>query len=433
LIVSARRSLARRRRLCTAALLAAAAVAGAGVSGCSSSSSSSAAPSLKDVVSVLTEHAKAVLEHDRKAFLAIFDTGSKAADFRGRQEDAFDNLNRLPLTTWSYDAVARTDDRESEAAATKRFGTKAVIVRMSLRYALRGVDRAPTSHDLWWTFVRRNGHATAVADTGLAQAGGISWQGPWDFGPLEVVRTAHSLVLGHVDAVNALRTIAASVDAAVPAVSAVWGTAWSRTVAVVVPSSADELAAQVGRSSSISTGIAAAAVSDGQDPLSGAATGQRLIVNSAAFARLSDVGRQIVVRHEITHIADAQATSDASPRWLVEGFADYVGNLGSGQPARTAASELSRDVRSGAVPKTLPAEAAFEGSAAAQAYEGAWLACRLIAARAGRPALVQFYRLVGASPDNADRAVAAALARVLHESTATFTAQWRTYLKSQLG
>ncbi len=67
-----------------------------------------------------------------------------------------------------------------------------------------------------------------------------------------------------------------------------------------------------------------------------------------------------------------------------------------------------------------------------QAYEGAWLACRLIAQRAGQPALVRFYKLVGASPDEPDQAVAAALRAVLHETTAQFTAQWRGYVVSTL-
>jgi hypothetical protein len=389
--MTARQSVAGRRRRGCAAALAAVLLSTLTVSACSSTSSD-AAPTLKDISAVLVRHGKAVLAHDRKAFLAGLATGTKSADFRGRQADEFDNLAHLPLASWAYVEARRSDDREAEAGATKRFGAKAVIVRMSLRYALRGIDRAPTSHDLWWTFVQHDGHPVAVADDTLAQAGGASWQGPWDFGPLATARTAHSLVLGHVDTRAAvLQTIAATVESAVPAVSAVWGTAWARTVAVIVPSTPDELTAQVGRSSPVTVDIAAVAVSDGQNSASGASTGQRLIVNAAAFARLSAVGRQIVVRHEITHIADAQATTGATPRWLIEGFADYVGNLGSGQSPRTAAAELGRDVRAGRVPTTLPGEAAFETAGAApQAYEGAWLACRLIADRVGQAGLVRF-------------------------------------------
>jgi outer membrane murein-binding lipoprotein Lpp len=413
------------------ALLLAALASGLVVTGCSSTST--AAPTLSDVSTLLARHGQAVLRHDRSAFVADLDRSSAAAAFRARQEDAYDNLVDVPLTSWSYRVESRTDDRAAETAASKKYGGPALVVRISLSYALRGIDRVPTSHELWWTFVRSGGRVVIAADDALAQAGGISWKGPWDFGPLEVLRGPHSLVLGHADSTGVLPSVEAAVESAVPAVSAVWGNDWSRAVAVVVPSSADELTAQVGLSSPVTTAIAAVAVSDGQDPLTGAVYGQRLVVNPAALTRLSAIGRQIIVRHEITHIASAAATTGASPRWLVEGFADYVGNLHSGQPVTAAASELRADVRRGAVPVTLPSEASFDTDGqAAQAYEGAWLACRLIAQRAGQQQLVRFYRLVGASSDAPDAAVAAALRTVLHESTARFTAQWRTYLKAQL-
>jgi hypothetical protein len=418
-----------RRPILRVTLLIVALLAGSVVAGCSSSTSSSA-PSLKDVAALLVRHGAAVLAHDRKAFLADIDPAGKAAAFRQQQTTAFDNLIKVPLASWSYTIQSRTDDHEAEIAAGKAYGASALIVHLSLRYALRGVDRVPTSHDVWWTFVRYDGRVVAAADNGLADAGGVSWKGPWDFGTLTVVRTARGLVLGHADSAVPLSTIAAVVDSAVPAVSAVWGDNWSRDVAVIVPSSAAELSAEVGESSQLTTQIAAVAISDGQDPVTGAVLGQRLIVNPAAFGKLS----AIVVRHEITHIASAPATTDASPRWLVEGFADYVGNLGSGQSVKTTASELRADVERGKLSRTLPTEAAFDTDGeAAQAYEGAWLACRLIAQRIGPAGLVRFYRAVGASPDDPDGAVAATLRAMLRESTAQFTAQWRAYVTEQLG
>jgi hypothetical protein len=90
-------------------------------------------------------------------------------------------------------------------------------------------------------------------------------------------------------------------------------------------------------------------------------------------------------------------------------------------------------VRRGRVPATLPSEQSFDlATESAQAYEGSWLACRLIAGHSGRAGLVRFYRMVGGS-DDALRALATALRAVMHESTAEFTAQWRAYLKAQLG
>jgi hypothetical protein len=421
----------RRRPTFRAALLALCVLAGLTIAGCSGPDKS--APSLADVRALLARHGTAVLQHDRKAFIADLDTADKAAEFRDRQIGVYANLARLPLTAWSYHIESRTDSRAAEAAASRKFGSDAVIVRLSLRFAFRGVDRLPTTHELWWTFVRHDGRVVVAADSGLANAGGVSWQGPWDFGRLEVLRGEHSLVLGHAPNAAALRQVRATVESAVPAVSAVWGDDWSQDVAVIVPSSDAELAAQAGQSTDVTTQVAAVAVSDGQDPLTGALYGQRLIVNPAALARLSDIGRQITFRHEITHIASAKATTAASPQWLIEGFADYVGNLDSGQPVTTTAAELRADVLHGKAPTTLPSPASFTTAGeSAQAYEGAWLACRLIAERAGQQGLVRFYRLVGASAANADGAVAAALRRVLHESTSQFTARWRAYVEAQL-
>jgi hypothetical protein len=422
----------RRRPTLRAALLSLFVLAGMTVAGCSGPDKS--APSLADVRALLARHGAAVLHHDRTAFVADLDTAGKAAQFRRQQLSAFGNLIRLPLASWSYHVESRTDSRGAESAASKKFGTAAVIVRLSLRYALRGVDRVPTSHELWWTFVRHDGRVVVAADDGLANAGGVSWQGPWDFGRLDILRGAHSLVLGHPANDAALRQVRATVESAVPVVSAVWGSGWSQDVAVVVPSSDAELAAQTGQSTQVvTTEVAAVAVSDGADPLTGALYGQRLIVNPVALAKLSDVGRQITIRHEITHIAAARSTTAASPQWLIEGFADYVGNLDSGQPVRTVASELRVDVVHGKLPTTLPTQDSFvTDGESAQAYEGAWLACRLIAEHAGQQGLVRFYRLVGASSGDADGAVAAALQRVLHETTSRFTAQWRAYVEAQL-
>lgn len=409
-------------------------VLSAGALAACSSSPDRSAPTLADVRALLARHGAAVVQHDAAAYLADVDPASQAADFRVEQRQVFANLMKLPLATWSYHVEGETDAKGAEAAAGRRFGTDAIIVRLSLNYAFRGIDRIPTHHDLWWTFVRHDGHVVVAADDSLAQAGGQSWQGPWDFGPLVVRRGARSLVIGHPDSEHALDGIRSTVDAAVPVVTSVWGTNWSQDVAVIVPSSDAELRAQAGESSDATLTVAAVAISDGQDPVTGDVYGQRLIVNPATLRQLSPVGQQIVVRHEITHIAAAASTSAASPTWLVEGFADYVGNMGSGQSVTTTAAELTADVRHGRVPSALPTTDAFSTQGqSAQAYEGAWLACRLIAQRAGQDGLVRFYRLVGASPLSSDAAVAAGLRRVLHESTAQFTAQWRGYLIAQLG
>jgi len=204
-------------------------------------------------------------------------------------------------------------------------------------------------------------------------------------------------------------------------------------VAVLIPDSAAEFASVSGDSLD-SHDIAAVAVADSVSP-DGTVLGARIVLNPTTLPRLDAAGRRLVVQHELTHIASRADTDDQMPTWVIEGFADYVGNLDSGQPVRTAAAELSGEIRHGMVPAALPTGADFDGANTrlAQVYEESWLACRLIAARAGQQGLVRFYRDVStAALSQPATAAAVGLQQVLHTGVASFTAQWRAYLQAEL-
>jgi hypothetical protein len=151
------------RRPLRAGLLLLGLVAGGVFAGCSSSSPDHSAPTLAEVRALLARHGTAVMKHDAAAFLADVDPASDAADFRVQQQQVFANLMKLPLESWSYHLEGETDAKGAEAAASRRFGTDAIIVRLSLNYALQGVDRIPTHHELWWTFVRHDGDVVVAA------------------------------------------------------------------------------------------------------------------------------------------------------------------------------------------------------------------------------------------------------------------------------
>ncbi|WP_133306114.1 hypothetical protein [Microbispora triticiradicis] len=206
--------------------------------------------------------------------------------------------------------------------------------------------------------------------------------------------------------------------------------------------------------------LAAPAVVGG---LAAVATGDRVIVQPAAFARLSAIGRQVVVTHELTHVAASGPR--AVPMWLLEGFADYVGYLDSGLPVHVVAAELAAELaadpragggagaegapqagtEAGTTPGTEAGTGASTGAGAAagtplarlpepadfaarpaQAYEEAWLACRYIAARFGERRLVALYR--AALREDAD----AALRNVLGLTTAELTRLWRSSVRAEL-
>jgi len=382
---------------------------------------------MKAAQHILDRHGAALLARDRKAFLADLDSSPAAARYRAAQAATFDNVAGVPLAAWSYQITAPVTGGSVLADAATRYGAAILIARVAFRYQLRDADPAPTGHDVWLTFVRRSGRVLIASDADLAGEGGASWHGPWDFGPVVARRGAASLVLAHPADEARSSDVAAVADEAVAAVTGVWGNGWPRRVVVIDAGSQDEMAAIVGASGGSDT--AAETVADDADP----STGLRVVLSPA---RLSSLGLRLVMRHEVTHVATWTLThaSETLPTWLIEGLADYVANLGSGQAVTAAAGELRAEVASGKIPAALPANDEFTpgGTRLPQVYEEAWLVCRLIAARAGQDALVRLYRQVATTAGSPRDALDAALRRTLGLSTAHFTAQWRQYVRVEL-
>ncbi|MDX2548692.1 hypothetical protein PV331_43680 [Streptomyces sp. WI04-05B] len=360
-----------------------------------------------DVRRLLDRRSAAVLAGDGTAYAR---TGAAAQ---------FTRLRALPLAAWSYrlTALHRTAD-----------GATADV---ELSYRVQGIDKAPVKAGRTLRLTRRDDGRWYVDDDEPAR--GTARQ-LWDEGTVEAVRGAHSLVLGVGQPPDLLRRYAGLADRAVPAVTDAWGGAWTKRVVILVPKSLEGMAGLLGAPSSAYRGIAA--VTTGEAGGSPTAPADRIIVNPEAYGVLGGFGKQVVLTHETTHVATRTATSAATPLWLSEGYADWVGYRSTGRTAVQAAPELARAVVAGQVPDALPVDAdfGFGGDAAklAQAYEGGWLACRLIADRWGEVRLGEFYRAVGAHGKRAG-AVRGALAKVLGTTPAEFTGLWREYLRAQLG
>jgi hypothetical protein len=223
-----------------------------------------------------------------------------------------------------------------------------------------------------------------------------------------ITRRGHVVVMGGAGALRA--ELVARAERARRAVGEVWGPV---DAVILIPATTRQ-AATLAAPADVS-GLAAAA-----------GTGH-VIVEPGGFAELSGPGRQVVLAHELTHVATRAATSGDMPVWLVEGFADYVGYKDSGIPVRAAAAELAAEVRAGRLPRTLPGRADFRGGERrVRAYEGAWLACRYVAARFGEKTLVNLYRRMRGP------ASSTALERVLGMDAREFTAAWREYVRGEL-
>jgi hypothetical protein len=189
-------------------------------------------------------------------------------------------------------------------------------------------------------------------------------------------------------------------DASVREVTDILDITWAQRVAVVVPATDSELVSLVGPAFADMAGVA---IRDG--------SGQRVVLNRVRAAALSDVELGVLLRHEITHVATRDLTSDSAPLWLVEGFADWVAFRGTGLPLRQAAPLLKPDV------SALPVD--FGGSGRDLAYQQAYSIMVYLESRLGERGVVDFF-LRHASLSAVD-------------AGAVDVAGWREFLKTSIG
>ncbi|QHA09581.1 hypothetical protein GQF42_13675 [Streptomyces broussonetiae] len=375
------------------------------LTGCGGGTSSD--PARAEVQLLLDRRSAALLGHDEGAYAA---TGTRTE---------YDRLRALPLASWHY-----------QVTTVRRTGSDATA-DAELSYRVAGYDTAPVDARRTLTLGRAaDGSWYVAADEPAEQAG----QQLWDQGGVTVVQGAHSLVLGTDRPVADLRAYAALADRAVPAVSRAWGADWARRVVVLVPGSLAGMGGLLGSPAANYRGIAA--VTTGEAGGSGQAPADRVVINPDAYAALGDLGKQVVLTHETTHVATRAHTTAATPLWLSEGYADWIGYLGTDRTPTEVAPELTGAVQAGHVPTALPTDKDFgftsEPTELARAYESGWLACRMIADHWGTARLDAFYRAVGAHPQRAG-AVESALKEQLGTTPEAFTAQWRAYVGAQLG
>ncbi|GGR16642.1 hypothetical protein [Streptomyces roseolus] len=371
-------------------------------------------PALREVRALLDRHAEALLDRDETAWLAAV-----APSYRAEARTEFRRLAAVPLAGWSY-----------RVTGVDRTGEGRLTARVERGHRVEGYDPGPLAADRIVDLAERDGRWYV---TGERPAEGAPVR-LWEQGEVTAVRGARSLVLGVGQDRKRLAEIARLADRAVPAVDAVWSPGWARRVLVLVPASLDDMGGLLAVDGSRYRGIAA--VTTGETRRRADAPADRVIVNPEAYGVLGDFGRELILTHETVHVATRAHTSPATPVWLSEGFADWAAYRGSDRTPAQAAPELRRAVRAGNPPAALPEDADFgfdgDGEALAHSYESAWLACAMIADRWGEDRLTAFYREVGAHPGR-EGAVENALHEVLETTPERFTADWRAYLRAQLG
>ena len=323
---------------------------------------------LSAVQAVLDARGAAIRHDDARAYARTQTAKAKTP--------LFARLAPLPFVRWAYTPASPTTSTDSVVV---------VPVTLTMRFA------GETADATWQetvTLKKVSGAWKVVSEVSRGERTAL-----WDLGAIRVVTGSRSLVIGIDSPTSTLRRYAATADRVVPQVSAVWGKGWSRYAVVVVPRTVAQLGRALGRTAASLDGYAAVTTAEGSSS-SGRAVAERVWVNTPAMAELSAVGRQVVLRHEMTHVATAAPEHPDAPLWLVEGVAEWMGYRGSGIPLDVATGDLLDEVRRGRTPPALPDDAAFAGAAVDVAYESAHLACAVIVARYGAADLVALYRQV---------------------------------------
>lgn len=259
---------------------------------------------------------------------------------------------------------------------------------VDVTWRLAGFDRAPAVTEVEMGF-RAVGEQVRVASIGGAEGRTPVWLA----GPVEVRRTPETLVLAATGAdADRYARLAAR---AVPVVRRVV-TAWRPRLVLEVPATPEGLDRALDADPGTYAGIAA--VTTSVDGSLAPDSPVHVMVNPAELGRLRPTGAQVVVSHEAAHVATDAPRTTGTPLWLLEGFADYVALRDVTLPVSRTAAQVIEQVRRDGPPAALPGVTEFDVRAThlGAVYESAWLACVVLAERAGEPALVAVYDDVAA-------------------------------------
>jgi hypothetical protein len=217
--------------------------------------------------------------------------------------------------------------------------------------------------------------------------------------------------------------VAERADAAVPVVQRVLPQ-WPGRLVVEVPASDEGLAAALAAEPGTYARIAA--VSASVDGTLTPDSEVHVFVNPTVYDGLDEVGGQVVMSHEATHVATGAPLTAGVPLWLLEGFADYVALHDVDLPLSTTAGQIIGQVRRDGPPDHLPGQTEFDETAThlGAAYESAWIACLVLTDEGGQGALVRLYEQVSRGRDLADQ-----LRALFGLSETELTARWRQRLR----
>jgi hypothetical protein len=371
---------------------------------------------------LLAQRAKAVLAGDRAAFLATVDRRQRA--WYRRQATLFARMRAVPFSAFAY----RILEHRSDSRLRRRYRAERVyLARVQARYRFRGQDASPVLARYSYTFtLTRSGWR--IAGDGDNRFGGRDDVEIWDGGPVRTARSARTLIVHHPGQEVLARRLLRVADRAYAQVGAAWTGRWERKAVILIPGDQDEAERLVGARDL--SRVAAVASSSVESGAAERVLGNRIVVNTVNVVRYDDLNLQILITHEMTHVA-TRTLGDGVPLLLVEGFADWAALRRLDYPFRVTRPALARLGRS-RFDGALPTDNEFRGPQAAVAYDEGSAFCLWVAETAGAGKLQALYRQFAGSSSPTPAALDRGFRRVLGISRRTAEARWAAWVRARL-
>ena len=341
--------------------------------------------------------------------VAVGRRGDSTAEFMSARDQVFaaraavwsTNLARIDWSSLRF--TVRSREANLSAARRAALGPDAWVQSVTVRWALPNESRT-AEEDVWLTFVAEpavDGGAPTLRLAGDADGPGAGSPAPiWWQQPVHLRRDGKTALVTDDDDADWLGQASAA-QRAVRKRIGVAARDPDGSLVVEIPQSRTAFARTLGVPSTTYAQVAAAAWPMGTDTSTAAI---HVVVNPEATARLSGLGREVLLTHEAVHVATRSPGSPA-PTWLVEGYADRIAYRAHPSADAPATKTVRDAVRRQGVPRDWPAEEDFapEAGDLDLRYDLAWTAARSIAMAYGDEALNRFYAAVdgGASLEHA--------------------------------
>ncbi|HZD73385.1 MAG TPA: hypothetical protein VE776_05790, partial [Actinomycetota bacterium] len=376
------------------------------------------------VTRLLASRARALLGHDKAAFLATVDRQRRT--FYRSQAALFDRMATVPFASFSYSVSDPLRDVGSDRARQKYSPIPVSMFPVEASFRFRGQDASPFVAHYFYTF--------AVTDSGWRIAGQDDVPKPlrsdveiWDAAAVQTVSTSRTLVVFHPGDATLARRLLSVAERGYAQVAASWSANWDKKVVILVPRDQRE-AQRLVRSRNLSDVAAVTSSAIEAGPLH-RLLGNRIIVNTSLVKGYRTLDLQVVLTHEMTHVA-TRGVGVGVPLYLVEGFADYAALRPLDASVRLTRPSLALAVRAGRFKGKLPSRSQLVGSDAALAYDAGSTFCLWVASTFGEAKLQALYRSFGDLTGDADRRDEdVRFRRVLGISRATAEARWAAFVR----